>query len=129
MSKHFRPLFAALCGATVLVLAGCGEDTGPTGATCPTGGTQLSYENFGKTFMDQYCTRCHSTTLTGAARQSAPAGHDYNTASGIRADVKLIDSWAGAGPDRTNTEMPRNGTKPTDAERKQLSEWLACGAP
>lgn len=127
MSTHFRPLFAALCGATVLVLAGCGEDTGPTGATCPTG-SSLTYENFGKTFMDTYCTRCHSSTLSGAARQDAPAGHDYNNASGIVADAKNIDAWAGSGPDRTNTEMPPNGTKPTDAERKQLSEWLACGA-
>ncbi|WP_257448772.1 c-type cytochrome [Archangium lipolyticum] len=128
MSQHFRSLIAALCGATVLVLAGCGESTGPSGATCPQG-SALTYQNFGKTFMDTYCTRCHSTVLSGAARQDAPEDQNFNTPEGVRAHLKDVDAWTASGPDRTNTEMPPNGTMPTDDERKKLGEWLACGAP
>jgi len=129
MSKHFRPLIAALCGATALVLAGCGEsDSGPTGATCPQGST-LTAQNFGNAFMDQYCTRCHSSTLTGAARQDAPVGMDFDTLDGVHANAQAIDEEAGSGPKRTNTAMPPNGTSPTTEERQKLSEWLACGAP
>jgi hypothetical protein len=36
---------------------------------------------------------------------------------------------AGSGPDATNEQMPPDGTAPTLAERQQLAEWLACGAP
>ncbi|PTL83834.1 hypothetical protein [Vitiosangium sp. GDMCC 1.1324] len=127
-SPHFRPLIAALCGAAVLVLAGCGESTGPTGATCPSGST-LTAQNFGNAFMNQYCNRCHSSTLSGAARQDAPPGVDFDTLEGVRREAKDIDAWSGSGPDRTNTEMPPNGSMPTTEERKKLSEWLACGAP
>ncbi len=118
MSKHFRSLFAALCGATALMIAGCGEDSGSgsgaTGTTCPTGGTTLTYQNFGQSFMDTNCTRCHA---------------GFSTVAGVRASSASIDAQAGSGPNATNTAMPTSNPKPTVAERKQLSEWLACGAP
>jgi uncharacterized membrane protein len=131
MSKHFRPLIAALCGASVLVLAGCGGSTGPTGstgATCPQGST-ITAQNFGNAFLNQYCNRCHSSTLSGAARQQAPVGMDFDTPAGVREHLKDIDASSASGPNRTNTEMPPNGTRPTADERKKLGEWLACGAP
>jgi uncharacterized membrane protein len=126
MSKHFRPLIAAACGA-VLMLAGC-DDIGPTGATCPQGST-VTAQNFGTAFMNQYCNRCHSSTLSGAARQDAPADANFDTLEGVRHSAHDIDEWAGAGPNRENTEMPPNGSMPTKEERQKLSEWLACGAP
>ncbi len=129
MLQHFRPLLTALSGAALLLLGGCGEDTGPTGTTCPTGGTQLTAQNFGTAFMQQYCTRCHSSTLSGSARQDAPADVNVDTLEGIRASAGEIDEWTGAGPDRENTAMPENGPMPTTDERRKLSEWLACGAP
>ncbi len=128
MLQHFRPLLAALSGAALL-LGGCGPDVGPTGATCPTGGTQLTAQNFGMPFMEQYCTRCHGSTLSGGARQGAPADVNVDTLAGVRAAADEIDEWTGAGPNRVNTGMPVNGPMPTTEERRQLSEWLACGAP
>jgi hypothetical protein len=40
-----------------------------------------------------------------------------------------IDEQAAAGPDHVNTSMPPSGPRPSEAERRQLGEWLACGAP
>ena len=103
MSRHLSPSLlrsiAALALALAPVASGCksdddGDDHGhdhdhgdeevgdPTGATCPQDAGMLTYEEFGKPFMEEYCVRCHSSQLTGAAQQRArgarlrqPGGH------------------------------------------------------
>lgn len=105
------------------------EVLGPlTGTTCPSS-SPLTYANFGEGFMVNYCTRCHSSTLTGAARMGAPAFHDFDTKLGVQQVGDHVDQVAGAGPQATNESMPPNGAQPTRAEREQLAEWVACGAP
>jgi uncharacterized membrane protein len=79
--------------------------------------------------MASYCTRCHSSSLQGAARNGAPSDHDFDSLAGIQAMAEHIDEWAAAGPERVNTAMPPSGSKPSEAERRQLGEWLACDAP
>jgi uncharacterized membrane protein len=129
MSKHFRPLFAALGGAAVLLFAGCAEPVA-SGSTCPSAGTTLTAENFGTSFFDKYCTRCHSSQKSGIfARHGAPSDFNFDTIEGVRSHVKDIDAFAAAGPAREEAEMPPDGDKPTLEERKMLGEWLACGAP
>ena len=126
----FRRVLAV--GLTAIGIA-CGNDDGelgePTGATCPPDST-LTYETFGRDFMSQYCTTCHSSALVGAARNGAPSDHDFDTLEAIR-DVGAdhIDRAAGAGPDYVNTFMPPSGQepRPSEAERRLLGEWLACG--
>lgn len=98
--------------------AACKNTGEATGATCPTGGTTLTYDNFGKAFMATYCNDCHS-------------GHDspsLDTVALIRANASDIDRTSAAGPNATNTVMPEDGSVPS-AERTKLGEWLACGAP
>lgn len=144
---------ATLAGCAVIALAvsgfalsGCGDDSeehdddhehdedheadiGPdTGAECPTD-SALTYDTFGKMFMEDYCTRCHSSTLSGNARNGAPPGHDFDSLAGIQAVSEHIDQFAGAGPDAVNIEMPPTNPKPSQGEREMLGEWLACGAP
>ncbi len=97
----------------------------PTGATCPDAGV-LSYEDFGKPFMEAYCTRCHSSELEGAARNNAPSGHDFDSLAGILLVADHIDEMAAFGPDAMNDTMPPDGEKPTEAEREKLGQWLAC---
>ena len=128
------PLFAA-CGSSSPTGpdAGHGIDGGQqiysSGSTCPTGST-LTYTNFGESFFTTYCTSCHSSTLTGSARQDAPDGFNYDTLAGIKENAAAIDSEAAGGPTTINTIMPEGGsTRPSDAIRKQLGEWLACGEP
>lgn len=101
---------------------GAGE---ATGATCPSS-SDLTYESFGRDFMEKYCTRCHSSKLTGAARMDAPPGHDFDTLTGVLAVAEHVDEYAAAGPDATNTVMPPSGATPSAEERRKLGEWLAC---
>jgi hypothetical protein len=101
----------------------------PTGATCPPG-SQLTYVSFGAKFMTDYCTSCHSSTLSGSARMGATLYHDFDTQLGIQQVANHIDETAGSGPNATNESMPDgDGPVPTLAEREQLAEWIACGAP
>ena len=101
------------------------EEGTPTGSTCPPAST-LTYDNFAKPFMEEYCTRCHSSQLKGEARNDAPLGHDFDSQQGIIVVGEHVDERAGAGPDAVNTIMPPSDPKPTEAERRKLGEWLAC---
>ncbi len=117
----------------LLALAACsGHDSvfgPPTESVCPPQGTALTYTNFGQPFMESYCTRCHSSERTGAARNGAPSFHDFDTLFGIKAVSDHIDETTAAGPAATNTGMPSDGKQPTPDERLQLGEWIACGMP
>ena len=152
--RGFHRNLGSACLLAGLVVGACGDDkdadhehddehshagggahdhtkpVGPeTGAECPSGGTQLTYENFGKDFFSKYCLSCHSESKTGTARNGAPADHNFDKLADIQLLAAHIDQNAGSGPKATNTDMPRgSGPKPDEAERKKLSEWLACGA-
>ena len=117
-----------------VALFGCGSDDPPaasqaTGSTCPSG-SALDYESFGRAFMQTYCTRCHSSSLADNQRQGAPSDHDFDSLENIKATpAEHIDEEAAAGPNGVNTAMPPGDPRPTEAERRQLGEWLACGTP
>jgi hypothetical protein len=96
---------------------------------CPEQGSTLTYENFGKPFMDKYCNRCHSSEREGADRHGAPSFHDFDTLFGIKAVSDHIDETTAAGPAAFNDGMPQDGKIPTRAERFDLGEWIACGMP
>ncbi len=90
----------------------------------------LTYETFARDFMTRYCVRCHSSTLSGNERNGAPSDHDFDTLAGLHAtDPAHIDEQAAAGPNHSNTEMPSDDPRPSDGERRELGEWLACGMP
>lgn len=100
-----------------------------TGATCP-GADAPTAQSFGTAFMRTYCLGCHSASVTGAARQAAPVGVDFDTLEDVRRQASRIDLHAAAGPNATNTEMPPAGPpQPAQQEREKLGQWLACGAP
>lgn len=99
--------------------------TGSTGATCPTKDPP-TYENFGKAFMAAYCTRCHDSALTGAARNGATTDFNFDTLEGVLASIDDIEDVAASGPAATNTLMPPTGSEPTVEERTRLGTWLAC---
>jgi hypothetical protein len=106
---------------------GCGGGDGPpTEASCD---PRLRWDNFGSTFMTQYCTTCHSSKVQGGQRRGAPTDHDFDTQDGVQASIDHIDATAGSGPGATNVYMPPYGPTPTTFEREQLASWLACGAP
>jgi hypothetical protein len=136
MERLDMKLYQAIAIAALLLSqmghGGCDEDESvfgpPTESTCPDG-SELSYDNFGKPFMEKYCTGCHSSELTGAARHGAPSFHDFDTLYGIKAVSNHIDETTAAGPASINTGMPPKSPIPTKMERYQLGEWIACGMP
>jgi uncharacterized membrane protein len=137
MKRLWLPL---ALGLLVQAPLGCGDDkkddagddeddentpVGPsTGAECD---DSLTYAKDIKPIVEQYCTRCHSSKLTGAgARMNAPADHNFDSESGILEAAAHIDQQAGSGPRATNTTMPLTAPKPSTAERETLSQYLAC---
>lgn len=118
--------------ALALAAIGCSDTPPvfgpPTQSECPPGST-LTWDSFGNKFMADYCTSCHHSELSGEARHGAPSFHDFDTVYGVRAVDDHVDETTASGPAATNTSMPPDGRKPTLDERRQLGEWLACGAP
>ncbi len=125
---------AATLAASLLASAaapGCSDPPlfgPPTESVCPTTST-LTYDNFGKPFVETYCTDCHSSQLTGAARMGAPSFHDFDTLFGIKAVSDHIDETAASGPASTNSSMPPRSPRPSIEDRRLLGEWIACGMP
>jgi len=106
--------------------------TGTTGAAdypglderpCPEDSI-LTAENFGAPFMLTHCTGCHHAALKEGERAGAPLDVDFESLDKVRAQAARI--WARAADQ--NASMPPVGPPP-EAERAQLGEWLACGAP
>jgi len=111
-------LWLVLLGLLAPACAGDGPGDA-TGSVCPTDST-LTYATFGEPFVAKYCSSCH--------RAGGPETPTLSTIDQIRANSDVIDRSAAAGPKAVNSYMPENGSVP-EAERRQLGEWLACGAP
>jgi uncharacterized membrane protein len=123
-----------------LSLAGCASQDGgqeqsadpvhSSGARCPSS-SELTYQSFAEDFFANYCLECHSSELSGAERNKAPSAYNFNTLKDVAEHLEEIDSVAAHGPDRQNDEMPPSAASasPSDEERAQLGQWLACGAP
>jgi hypothetical protein len=101
--------------ASVHCASSATRDVG-TGATCPSDST-LTYATFGQPFMTKYCVSCHGRTRPSLSTQSQ-----------VKQNANAVMLTSASGPSGTNTFMPQDQDVP-DAERKQLGEWLACGAP
>lgn len=120
MSLANRTLAVALALAAV---AGCSFGQTLDQAVCPTGGTKLTWQNFGESFFVANCNRCHS--VPESQRQGAPTGIEFNTVDQVRERKDRVYVLS-AGP---NDSMPPGPDDPPRADRDKLGEWLACGAP
>lgn len=114
--------FRRLLLAGFLASSGCGFESIEE-RQCPPNGTELTYESFGRGFLDGYCQQCHGAA--GPGRQGAPSGYDFGTAEDARAWRDRIFARAAG----ENTTMPPGPDDPPATERQKLAEWLACGAP
>lgn len=109
---------------TFAVLAGCAANAMPMeDYPCPPQGTQLTYESFGREFLDTYCNRCHNASE--GHRSGAPESYRFETIDDVREHAERIFVRSAA----SNTTMPPGVGDPPADGREQLAEWLACGAP
>ena len=111
--------FASFCITLFACSAGDTIDQHP----CPSGGTPLTYENFGQAFMNQWCEPCHAGSAP--ARNGAPPAYTFDTEPEVAHWKDRI--FARAADD--NTSMPPGPDGPPSDERHKLGDWLACGAP
>jgi hypothetical protein len=99
------------------LLSACTSGANSTGiepVSCPTTGTTLTYANYGEAFFSSTCATagCHSRKQPVLTTQSAIQQHiDQILDEAVYTDA-----------------MPESGSL-TIAQREQLGEWLACGAP
>jgi hypothetical protein len=124
----------------LVLLVACRGTPTPTGTVCPDPDPgDLTYDNFGKPFMEKYCTWCHASSLPRSMRNGAPLYHDYDSLRGVLETPDHIDQQSGSGPNADNDFMPpsrcpstpggktnKDCTQPTEEERQQLAKWIAC---
>jgi uncharacterized membrane protein len=122
---------APLIALVIVALAACSDGGGaPSGVStqsvCPPTDPP-TYDNFGKTFMETYCTKCHDAAKPMGMRGDAPLGTDFDTRARLRLWTSNIDKQAAIGPAAENREMPPEGNAaPSDTERRRLGEYIAC---
>lgn len=97
--------------ASVTACTSGGQSTGIEPLSCPTDST-LTYASYGQAVIEAKCMSCHDTEGPILGTQAQVQAH----ASQILDAAVYTDA------------MPEDGTM-TIEERRQLGEWLACGAP
>lgn len=116
-------LASRLLVVSSLLCAACGgeDDDGLPSVDCdaePTPG-------FDEVTAFDKCTACHSSSLSGASRQSAPSSinfDNYDSAS-QNADLAVKAVNRGAMP------PPSSNESLTSAEEEALQRWALCGTP
>lgn len=114
--------WGALVVASVLLVACAAQDTTLDEHPCPPEGTTLTYDNFGKGFLDRYCQVCHGKPT--ADRNGAPTDVTFRNVDDVARWRERIFARAAA----DNTTMPPGPDDPPADERADLADWLACGA-
>nr|HEX4316223.1 hypothetical protein [Kofleriaceae bacterium] len=105
-----------------IALAVCACSTPPVDPACTPADSYLTYATFGRPFMEDWCTSCHSQSTFPNMRGGAPDDVNLDTLDEVRLWGGEIEELAAHGSD-----MPPAGG-PTPGERRQLAIWLTCGA-
>ena len=118
-------LGAAIAALCALQQTGCAGDSGNGDPAC-SASTALTYTNFGKQFVDDFCSSCHAGSAQGADRQGAPATVVFDSLAQIHAKAQEVQDDV-----VVLKVMPfgQSTKHPTDAQREQFGQWLHCGAP
>lgn len=117
---------SGILGVAALATIGCGDDdSGEADAvTDASACADLSYDSFGKKFMDDYCASCHAASVKGAARMAAPPEDVFDTLAQIKADKAELKDQVTV---LKAMPFPTADAQPSDDERAKFAQWLACG--
>lgn len=83
-----------------------------------------TFASFAGPLFQQACTRCHASTLAGAARNGAPVGYDWDQEASVRLHLPMIRNAVGV-----LNFMPLNPPLLSCAERQRLVRWIDAAAP
>jgi uncharacterized membrane protein len=106
----------------LLFLFACGLEAADSATTYTCDRTPpLTYDNFGRGYLEMHCNGCHSSLLPEAHRVGAPANVDFDNKS-------MVLEWADRIEARATGDLPTMppGGGPTPTEVAQLEEWLYC---
>ncbi|RJO74289.1 MAG: hypothetical protein C4523_01180 [Myxococcales bacterium] len=121
--KNLGALVVCVCSLTTLAFLGCGDklDPAPAGGDIDTSnGSTYCYPV--KQILENYCTRCHASALTGGSRNNAPTNVNFDTyeaaaASAERANGRIQDG----------TMPPGGGV--SQEEKDAFQQWVDEGLP
>lgn len=116
-----RTLSLSLLFSALLLPAcdGGGEEEGPD-VDCGA----VTVPKFSEMTAWAKCTNCHSTTLTGAARNAAPPAINYDDYASARTNAQTAMHEVFEG------EMPLAGSPQlTEDEKTQIYNWASCDTP
>jgi hypothetical protein len=115
--------FGVSAGDMTMLVNGCPSWNAPQ--TTPDGGAGGdTWTSFAQPFFGSYCTRCHSSTLTGAARNGAPDGYNWDDEASVRAHLDMIRTAVGVG-----NFMPPSDPRPACDARRRVVRWIDAAAP
>jgi len=110
-------------GDMTMLVNGCPPWMAPL--TTPDGGAGGdTWANYAQPFFAMYCTRCHASTLSGAARNGALDGYNWDDETSVRAHLDAIRSAVGVG-----NFMPPSDPRPPCDDRRRLVRWIDAAAP
>jgi len=114
--RTYAAFFVSAFGISVVIATVCVLVPAVNAGDC-----EYTYDNFGKEFMENYCTKCHTSEKSGFTRWGATKGYDFDTQDKIPEQAAEILEWV-----IDKGDMPPRGKKPTSEEKTGLKAWLDC---
>lgn len=114
------------CILLVATLAACSSEDEEEGEDLPEVDCAGAIPTFDQvTAFSEVCTNCHSTTLTGDARNDAPEDINWDDYASAKAHAEKGAEEVFEG------EMPPEGSNETltTAQKDDLYLWALCGTP
>ncbi len=104
---------------------GCGSDDSdpPPPPEVECGATSVPIYSEVRAF--EVCTNCHSSQLSGPARNGAPTNVNFDSYEGAKANASRILTQVSS----NSMPPPSSGFSLTAEEKQELYAWIECGTP
>lgn len=119
---HSKLSLAVILGGLSALQASCSPGPEPEDVVPEVDCDQVDVPTYAEVTMWPDCVNCHASTLTGANRQGAPEGIDYDTYESASALAYLAAVEVASGT------MPFTGTV-TEEQKQSLYAWALCDTP